>query len=444
MSLVERERGRAPRLFLGLFAAGGALTIRINSYDPVVITGVGLITSVGHDRESSWKAVRTGASGVRRVEGVYGFPDDVALGAVVDLPPSRPRRMKSLDMLQVAAAEAIRDSRVNLDKIDRDQFGCWISTHMGDTSFCEDKTGRGRERTADSIPWIEQFTPNSGCVEVANRYGLNGPRMCHAAACASGMIDFISAVRALHDEQCERALVGASECLHPLMLAGFQQMKVLATHDDPAQACRPFDSGRQGFVMGEGAAVFMIERLSAAQARGARIYAEVLAGRMLNEAHHVTNLDQESHCLTRAIVDTLRKADLAPDDVGYINVHGTGTQQNDLCEAVGIRKAFGRAADRIPVSATKSMLGHLLNAAGAAELAITVLALRDGFVPPTLNLTDPDPACKLDHLPLVGRSAQAQIALKLSVAFGGHIAAVALRRWNDAHSGFGYPGRIAA
>jgi 3-oxoacyl-(acyl-carrier-protein) synthase len=205
-------------------------------------------------------------------------------------------------------------------------------------------------------------------------------------------------------------------------------MKVLADHDDPRQACRPFDMDRQGFVMGEGGAMFVLERMSHALQRGAQIYAEVAGGRLLAMAHHVTSLDSDSDALVHLISETLRSAQLAPHDIGYINVHGTATQQNDLAEAKAIRRAMGRAADSLCASATKSILGHLINAAGSVELAITALALRDGFVPPTLNLTRPDPECDLDCIPLVGRKTKFDSALKLSVAFGGTLAAIALRR----------------
>jgi 3-oxoacyl-(acyl-carrier-protein) synthase len=216
-------------------------------------------------------------------------------------------------------------------------------------------------------------------------------------------------------------------------------MRVLANDKDPKRACRPFDRNRKGFVLGEGAAIFILERLGHALQRGARIYAEVAAGKMLAEAHHVTGLDDQSDALAYLISNTLKQARLTPNDIGYINAHGTATQQNDLVEMRGIRRSFGPAVDEVCVSATKSMVGHVINAAGGVELAITALALRDGFAPPTLNLTDPDPECTFDCLPFKGRSSRFQHALKLSLAFGGHLVALALSRWNDAATGFSYP-----
>jgi 3-oxoacyl-(acyl-carrier-protein) synthase len=228
------------------------------------------------------------------------------------------------------------------------------------------------------------------------------------------------------------ALAGSSEAIHPLFAAGFNNMRVLADHADPKQACRPFDVNRSGFVMGEGAAMFVLERLTHARGRGAAIYAEALGGRILTDARHLTSLEADSDALVELIVGTMRSARVAPHDIGYVNVHGTGTQQNDRVEARGIRAAFGPAADAVCVSANKSMLGHLVNASGSVELAITCLALRDGFAPPTLNLTNPDPECDLDCVPLVGRVRSLEHALKLSIAFGGHLAAVVLRRWSGA------------
>jgi 3-oxoacyl-(acyl-carrier-protein) synthase len=236
----------------------------------------------------------------------------------------------------------------------------------------------------------------------------------------------------IRDGQCDLALAGSSEAIHPLFAAGFYNMGVLAEHDDPVQACRPFDINRNGFVMGEGAAMFVLERLSHAQRRRAAIYAEVLGGIMLSDGRHITSLDADTDSLVELIRGTLRASGVVPDDIAYINAHGTGTQQNDVLESRGIRTAFGRASDSVCVSACKSMLGHLVNASGSVELAIMALALRDGFAPPTLNLTHPDPDCDLDCIPLVGRARPLEHALKLSIAFGGHLAAAVLRRWTGA------------
>jgi 3-oxoacyl-(acyl-carrier-protein) synthase len=407
--------------------------------EPIVITGIGLIASVGRDRESVWRAVRDGKSGVRRVGALRGLPAGLVLGAEVDFAGLPPGRMKVFPLSQIAAAEALDDARLDVGFEDADRFGCFINAHMGDTRHVDLRLGLLADEGRGGVPWWEQFLPNMGCMELANRFGLYGPRLSYSTACASSLISVLSAVRAIRDGQCDAALTGGADAIDPLFAAGFRQMKVLAEDDDPQRACRPFDRNRHGFVLGEGAGMLIVERLSHAVQRGAKIYAEVRACTALAEAHHVTGLDADSEALTRLIKETLRKGDLQPDDIGYINAHGTGTEQNDLVEMRGIRRALGRAADRVCVSSTKSMLGHMINAAGGVELALTVMAMRDGFAPPTINLTDPDPELTFDCLPRVGRRNRFQHALKLSVAFGGHLVAIALSRWNDAASGYAYP-----
>jgi 3-oxoacyl-(acyl-carrier-protein) synthase len=407
--------------------------------DPVVISGIGIVTAVGTDRESTWRAVRGGRSGIRAVDGNSSVPAWLRVAAVVDVKPVIPHQLKVIHLVHQAAAEAMTDSRVDLRALDRTRFACAISGHMGDWRWLREFHGQpDRPIEGEASNW-DQFLPNSGCWDVAKRYDLRGPRLCHSTACASGLIDILSAARTIQEGQADVALAGSGEAIDTLFAAGFRQMRVLADGDDPREACRPFDRHRSGFVMGEGAAMFVIERLEHALARGARIYAEIAAGRMLADAHHMTGLDIESESLYRLISDTMRAGSLVPADIGYVNAHGTGTVQNDLMETRGIRKALGLYADQTCVSSLKSTLGHLINASGSVELALTALALRDGFVPPTLNLRDPDPDCDLDCLPLVGRENRIQSALKLSLAFGGHLVAVALRRWNNVQSGFAYP-----
>lgn len=402
------------------------------------------MTSVGGDRESVWHAVRRGQSGVRKLTDAERNYTTLNIAALADCEPEVPGQLKTTAMCMRTAAEALADARVPESNIDRDRFGCAISGHMGDSSGIVRSDGTSPPVPPDHMQWWQQWMPNTNCATVATRFGLYGPRMTHITACASGMVDIMSAAAAIRDDQCDIALAGSAEAIHPLFAAGFAAMRVLAHHDDPSQASRPFDKHRSGFVMGEGASMFVLERLSHAQKRGARIYAELSAYRLMSQGVHITSLDVDGNGLGRLLDVTMKDAEMQPDDVGYINAHGTGTQQNDIVETRGIKDAFGPAAERIGISSTKSMLGHLINAAGSVELAITTLALRDGFAPPTVNLTNPDPECGLDCIPLVGRRTRIDNALKLSVAFGGHMAAVALRRWNDAASGFAYPQRLAA
>jgi len=394
----------------------------------VVITGIGLTASVGEDREAVWQAVRAGRSSMRRLTGLPGIPDGLLIGAPADIKLSSPDKLKSIALCELISDEAIADADLDRDALDPARFGCSVSAHMGDTRHLVELLGYEHLNPPTTVPWTEQFLPNSACSIVANRHNLMGPRLSQSTACASGMIALQTAMRAIQDGQCDLALAGSAEAITPLFAAGFHQMKVLADHDDPGQACRPFDQDRQGFVMGEGGAMFVLERYSHAIARGAEIYAEIAGGRLMAMAHHVTGIDSESDALAHLITETLRTSKLAPHDIGYINVHGTATPQNDVAEAKAIRRAMGRAADQLSASATKSILGHLINAAGSVEMAITALAMRDGFLPPTMNLTKPDPQCDLDCIPLVGRKSELTAALKLSVAFGGTLAAFALVR----------------
>jgi 3-oxoacyl-(acyl-carrier-protein) synthase len=418
------------------------LSVRDELHEPVVITGIGLIASLGGDRETVWRRVREGQSGVRSLAGLPDMPESISIGAPATVRREFPGQLKSVALNLHAAREAMADSGLDLARVDLDRFGCAISGHMGDAGWFDEQ--RGLPARSNTLPWWQQWFPNTACVTVANRYGLRGPRLSHSAACASGLVEVLLAVRSIQDGQCDIALAGSAEAFDPLFAAGFQAMRVLAHHDDPSQASRPFDSRRSGFVMGEGAALFVLERLSHALRREARVYAEIAGGKMHTDAHHITGMNSDSETLAYLIGSTLNRSGIAASDLGYINAHGTGTLQNDVVETRGIRRALGHDADRICVSSTKSMLGHLVNAAGSVELAVTTLAMRDGFAPPTANLTDPDPECDLDCIPLVGRATQFEHALKLSVAFGGHMAAAVLRRWSAAGSAAGWAERKAA
>ena len=397
----------------------------------IVITGIGMVTSVGRDREATWRAVRNGTSGVQRMRGVPGMPDGLLLSAAVDGVRNDDCGDRNLPIATAAALEAMADSRLNLRDVDPTRVGFSFGTCGGATPWMADEMVRLGQRPATPRWWENLYYSNVG-TRVANRLGLLGPRLCNSTACATSTIATINAMRAIEDGQCDAMVVGAAQTIHPILAAGFYNMRVLAQHEDPAAACRPFDINRSGFVMGEGAAVLVLEKLDDARARGAQIYAELLGGAMLSDATHVTDLSADSSPLTHLLGKVLHRADLAPSDISYINAHGTGTKQNDAMETRGIRAAFGRAADELCVSSIKANLGHMINAAGVVELAVTALALRDGFAPPTVNLTHPDPECDLDCVPLVGRRRKFENAIKISIAFGGHLAAVALQRWRGA------------
>ena len=297
------------------------------------------------------------------------------LAATVDVEGEFPGQLKNIPLCRQTAAEALADARIHFRA-----STATASAARSAPTWATPITSSSKLGLQDTLippgkrPWWQQWLPNTACAMVASDYDLRGPRLSNSTACASGTIAILKAVRAIRDGQCDLALAGSSEAIHPLFAAGFYNMGVLADHDDPTQACRPFDANRSGFVMGEGAAMFVLERLEHAQERGAAIYAEVLGGRILSDARHVTSLDANSDALSELIRGTLRSSRLVPRDVAYVNAHGTGTKQNDLLESRGIRAAFGRAASSVCVSANKAMLGHLVNASGSVELAITALA----------------------------------------------------------------------
>ncbi|HEV7280170.1 MAG TPA: beta-ketoacyl-[acyl-carrier-protein] synthase family protein [Pirellulaceae bacterium] len=409
------------------------------AYDPVVITGIGLITSLGHDRETVWNSIRAGRHGFARVTDLPWFRGEAIVAARVEWDDPVPGQLKAISLAQHAAREAMADAGFPLAcGMDPTRFGIAVAGHMGDSSGIGGPSDTPKT-SPDQIRWWEQVLPNTGCSHIANEFGILGPRLTHSVACASGLVSLLVARRAILDGQCDAALVGGAEALDPMFVACFRNMRALSPCEDPEEACRPFDRNRTGFVMGEGASLFVIERLSHALARGAKVYAEVQAGRILCQAHHVTRIDLESESLAKLIECCLDSANLEPEAIGYVNAHGTGTMQNDSAEMRGIASAMGSALGDVYVSATKSMIGHLVNAAGCAELAVTALAMRDGYAPATLNLTDPDAECVFDALPLVGRKRRFQYALKLSMAFGGHLVGAVLKRWNDPATGFAYP-----
>jgi len=401
--------------------------------DRVVITGIGMTTAVGHDRETTWRAMKAGKSGVRRLTDVPFLPDGLLLAATVDGVACDSRGDRNFPLGLMAAREAVADSFLDLDAADRTRIG-WSSGSCGGPTpqMIAELCRRGQVKP--TAPWWENLYLGTPPARVATALELRGPRLCNSTACATGTIATINALRAIRDGQCDAVVVGGAQTIHPILAAGFYNMRVLAQHEDPTAACRPFDANRTGFVMGEGAAALVLERLSDAQARGAKIYSEVLGGTLLSDATHVTDLSTDSTTLVNLLGTTLKRARLAPRDVGYINAHGTGTKQNDAMESRGIRTAFGPAADNLCLSTVKANIGHLVNAAGIVELAAMTLALRDGFAPPTINLTEPDPDCDLDCVPFVGRRREFEHAIKISIAFGGHLAAVALRRWSGAEA----------
>jgi 3-oxoacyl-(acyl-carrier-protein) synthase len=420
---------------------------RLNLGTPrVVVTGIGLVTAFepsaalrepGRCREENWRAIREGRTCVRRLT-LDGTP---YLACGVDHGPGLPEygdgdAIHLRGMLHTAGDEAYRDAGLGRLNYDRDRAACLIGLSKGLVGQLGRfhrmlEQGRGDDPIYRwSCEMYGLGWPNFAASELTRRYGLRGPCLAPVAACATGLVAAIQGAELIRIGACDLALVGAVDAsIEPMLMASFRKMKVLARHQGDARAAaRPWDRQRSGFVVGEGGAVLVLERDHHARARGVLPYAEFVGGAIGSDAYHVTDQSPDPSNLANLIRRALDDANLDPVAIDYVNIHGTATRSNDPLECRAIRRAFGSHADSLSCSANKAQIGHLLGAAGAAELAITCLAMRDGFVPPTLNLDDPDPACDLDGTPHVGRNRDIRAALKLSIGFGGHLAAVVLRR----------------
>ena len=394
----------------------------------VVVTGIGLRTALGGDRESSWAAMKAGRSAAKFLGRRYsadpteaGFPHEVTATQATGL------RLN-------AAREAVVDAGIGRKAspaIDRDRIGTAFGLSKGDIEGLYARRimqVRGHD-LAFKEPWHIDW-PSGFASQFAGLWDLRGPCLAPVAACATGVVAALRGMQLIREGLCDVVLVGAADSpLHPLVRAAFRQMRALARVDgDPTTAVRPWDKRRSGFLPGEGEAALVLEREDHARARGALPYAVLCGGAMGSDAHHITDLNPDPSNLAGLIGRALQDAELQTTDLDHVNVHGTATRQNDPLECRAIRRAFGPHADALACSANKAQIGHMLGASGAAELAITCLAIRDGFVPPTLNLDDPDPACDLDGTPHVGRPVAIRAALKLSIGFGGHLAAAVLAR----------------
>lgn len=400
--------------------------------DPIVITGIGMGASLGADRESVWQNIQRGKSGIRVSRASDGVGELELPCGMVDWLPDDPQddSLKSIRMSRVTAAEALQDANIPWQTVDRSRFACSISAQFGDIGYLYQPEAKRNQGGADENGhrWWNEFLPCSATSIVANEFGLHGPRLCHTTACASGLVSTIAAARMLKSGQADFALCGAADCVHELIIAAFHRMGVLSSGPDPSSACRPFDTTRSGFVMGEGAAMLVLERRSQAIEREATIYAEIASSQTLCQAHHVTGLDGEAETLTELVKRLVNRAGWDYRGPQYINAHGTGTKQNDRSELTAIRSGLGPLADDLLISSNKAVLGHLINAAGSIELAMTAMSLRDGFAPPTMHLNSPETIGNLDCLPNYGEQKPLDRAVKLSLAFGGHLVGIALRR----------------
>jgi 3-oxoacyl-[acyl-carrier-protein] synthase II len=410
----------------------------------VVITGIGAITPCGLTAEETWQSVREGRSGVSKVE---GFEGHVRIAAQVrGFEPEQfmdhrsVRKTDRFAQFAVAAGTmAVQDAGIDV-RADAERIGCSIGTGIGGLKTEETAHFKLFEAGPDRLNpfWVTALIPNMGAAEISMALGTRGPLTTECTACAASAMSIGNALLYIRAGMADAMLAGGVEApVVPLGLGGFGTMRALSRrNDDPEGASRPFDAGRDGFILAEGGAVLVLEELGRAQARGAHIYAEILGYGMSSDSHHVTEPDPMGVNPARAMTNALADGDVTPDMIGYVNAHGTSTPAGDSAETRALKIALGEErAYQIPISSTKSETGHLLGAAGALETIITALAMRDSYVPPTINQTDPDPECDLDYIANVGRQADVEYALTNSFGFGGHNAVLVLRRWNQTNGG---------
>jgi 3-oxoacyl-[acyl-carrier-protein] synthase II len=396
----------------------------------VAVTGLGAVTPIGNDARSTWRAAVAGESGIDWIRSFDASEAPVKVAAEVkDFDPvqvASPKEVRKLErnvLLSLGAArEAMGDAGLN--GFDPMRVGVVFGTAIGGVNGILEQEEIRRERGPDRVS--PNFLPNvlvdSASGQLAISLGIKGLNYAIVSACATGSHAIGEGAEVIKRGDADAVLAGGAEaCMHPLILAGFTAMRGLAVEDeDPPRASRPFDATRAGFVMGEGACVLVLEELEAARARGATLYAEVLGYGGSNDAHHMAQPEPEATGVAEMMRAALRRANVEPDRVGYINAHGTSTPLGDLAETKAIKEVFGTHAYELAVSSTKSVMGHTFGAAGAIEGMMCVLALHEGVLPPTINYRHPDPECDLDYVPNEAREAKIDVALSNAMGLGGH------------------------
>ncbi len=398
----------------------------------VVVTGVGVISPVGIGNHEFWDTLRRGVSGIDRVRSFDPSPfESQVVGEVKSFQPEQfitrkeARRMDRFSQFAVCASLlGIEDAGIDLDTIDRDMAGVILGSGIGGITTFEEQHKVLLEKGHQKISpfFIPMMIVNMGAANVALHLNLRGPNNCVSTACEASTHALGEAFRIIQRGEADLMVaVGSEASITPLALGGFCAMKALSTRNsEPAKSSRPFDAGRDGFVMAEGAAALILEDRDSAVQRGARIYAELSGYASTCDAYHITAPDPEGRGASRAMDLALRDAGLRHKEVDYINAHGTSTPLNDKMETLAIKRSFGEHAYHVIVSATKSMTGHLLGAAGALEAAATVFAIYHGVIPPTINLEEPDPECDLNYAPNRAVEKPVKNALSNSFGFGGH------------------------
>ena len=408
----------------------------------VVVTGIGLVTPLGTGTEKTWEGLLNGRSGIGPITRFDASAHASQIAAEVkDFEPSdwfEKKQAKTLDhfvQYGIAAAElAIQDSELTLTEELSERVGVITGCGMGGLPTIEEYHGVLLDRGPRRITpfFIPRVIPNMPSGHISMRFGAKGPNLSLSTACAAGTHAVGEAFRHIAYGDCDVAITGGTESvICPLAVGGFSSMKALSTrNDDPEHASRPFDLERDGFIIAEGAGMIVLEELEAARARGAKIYAEMIGYGQSSDAYHIAAPPENGEGAVRCMAMALKNAQLNPEDIDYINAHGTSTPLNDRCETTAIKTVFGDHAARLAISSTKSMTGHMLGGAGGIESAFTALTLHHQCAPPTMNLENPDPACDLDYVPNTAREMNIRAAMSNSFGFGGTNGVIIMKRFD--------------
>ena len=407
----------------------------------VVVTGIGLVTAVGNDTPSSWRALCDGRSGVAPITAFDASDQEVRFAAEVkgfDPNPYMDRKEirrndRFVHYAMAATKQAMADAGLEITEDLADDVGVIVGSGIGGLETCHEQFKILFERGPSRISpfFITMFITDIAAGYISMQVGARGPNFATVSACATGANAIGEAAEMIRRGDAVAMIAGGAEsAITPIGIASFASMHALSRrNDDPEHASRPFDATRDGFVMGSGAGILILEEEEFARKRGAHIYAELAGYASTADAHHITDPAPQGAGLARAIARALTKAGINAGAVDYINAHGTATQANDRNETAAIKTALGEDARKVAISSTKSMIGHTLGAAGGIEAGISVLAIEHNLMPPTINLTHPDPECDLDYVPNEAREAKVNVALSNSMGFGGHNAVIAFRRY---------------
>lgn len=407
----------------------------------VVITGMGVISPVGNTVEEFWESLLAGKSGIDHIKAfdVSDYPTQIA-GEVKNFNPEDwmdkkdvKRTDRFVQFAMAAAKLAMQNAGLNMEEVNRDRVGVYIGSGIGGLGTFEEQHKTLMEKGPKRVSpfFIPMMIANMGSGQVSIALGAKGPNSSAVTACATGTNSIGDAFKIIQRGEADVMFAGGAEAtIRPTGLAGFCSAKAMSTrNDEPQKASRPFDLNRDGFVMGEGSGVLVLESLEHAKKRGANILAEVIGYGMSGDAHHLTMPAPEGEGAARCMNMAIRDAGITPENIDYINAHGTSTEYNDKFETMAIKASLGDYAYKVAVSSTKSMTGHLLGAAGAVEAIACVLAIRDQVIPPTINYETPDPECDLDYVPNVPRKAEVNVTLSNSLGFGGHNATIIIRKF---------------